>query len=679
MNDLAPMREQVYSDPRPKEYFDRFHERARTREPDWAYELVARAHLAVRLHASCARGRSRSRTCRAAGAVILAPNHFSFMDHFLMGCYIRRKVRFMAKSQLFKGPMQFIYTHGGVFPVRRGARDEETFITAETILGTGRRDHDVLRGRALAHRQSGGAGQARHRAPRARDGRAGRADRDPRLLARPQLEAPAVPEGHDPVRRADPLGARSRTRRASSSRPSPTRSSLEIRRLYAGLEEHGRRGILRRLREQRRAAARAQGRGRRLSAAASAPSPRVRSIAEATEADADARRRRRDPPGLVDLRRPGAGADARRGGRVRVHRDPLRRCSLQRGAPALAVLALLISLIATTLFTGMVVELVADVQDGRRDASAGQLLRAVDARARPADRSSRSWPASCVVDRLRAPDRPRPDPAHGMVGGRAGRRARAAARACSALRRSRELVRGNGWQVFGVILVLDVLVAIVAGRARDGRRIGEAPALGIVVRVVARRADGAARRRSPPPSSTSSCCGGVASAAERAARRARRRPRPTRSGPAVTARRADERRARKLSGAPVRERLRAAAARACSTASAAGRDGRERRRRRSRTRRARGCSALRRGRVSRCALGSRHARREEEAVGRRRSTACSAELGRRRAARRRRRGAVRRAAPERRCSPACRRAGTLTRARRVRRDARRRAVGLAHS
>ena len=69
--------------------------------------------------------------------MILAPNHFSFMDHFLMGCYIRRKVRFMAKSQLFKPPMQFIYTHGGVFPVRRGARDEEVFITAETILARG--------------------------------------------------------------------------------------------------------------------------------------------------------------------------------------------------------------------------------------------------------------------------------------------------------------------------------------------------------------------------------------------------------------------------------------------------------------------------------------------------------------------------------------------------------------
>ncbi|MGH8299787.1 MAG: lysophospholipid acyltransferase family protein [Steroidobacteraceae bacterium] len=136
MSDLAPMREQVYSDPRPKEHFDRFHERARTRDPDWAYELT---RLLTSLYAyTFLRARSiSSEQVPGSGAVILAPNHFSFMDHFLMGCYIRRKVRFMAKSQLFKGPMQFIYTHGGVFPVRRGARDEETFITAETILARG--------------------------------------------------------------------------------------------------------------------------------------------------------------------------------------------------------------------------------------------------------------------------------------------------------------------------------------------------------------------------------------------------------------------------------------------------------------------------------------------------------------------------------------------------------------
>src|ERR1700684_95196 len=137
MSDLASMREQVYVDPRPKEHFDRFHERARTREPDWAYELT---RLVTSLYAYAGlRARAiATDNVPGSGAVILAPNHFSFMDHFLMGCYIRRKVRFMAKSQLFKpGLMQFIYTHGGVFPVRRGARDEEVFITAETILARG--------------------------------------------------------------------------------------------------------------------------------------------------------------------------------------------------------------------------------------------------------------------------------------------------------------------------------------------------------------------------------------------------------------------------------------------------------------------------------------------------------------------------------------------------------------
>src|ERR1700759_3368794 len=133
MRDLAPMREQVYSDPRPKEYFYRFHERARTREPDWVYDLV---RVITSLYAyTLLRARSiSSEKVPGNGAVILAPNHFSFMDHLVMGCFMRRKGRFMATSQLFKKPMKYIYTHGGVFPARRGARDEEVFITAETIL-----------------------------------------------------------------------------------------------------------------------------------------------------------------------------------------------------------------------------------------------------------------------------------------------------------------------------------------------------------------------------------------------------------------------------------------------------------------------------------------------------------------------------------------------------------------
>jgi hypothetical protein len=50
---------------------------------------------------------------------------------------------------------------------------------------------------------------------------------------------------------------------------------------------------------------------------------------------------------------------------------------LIKAGSGLALIAELVGLIATWLFTGMVVELVADVQDGRRDATPAQLLRAV--------------------------------------------------------------------------------------------------------------------------------------------------------------------------------------------------------------------------------------------------------------------------------------------------------------
>jgi 1-acyl-sn-glycerol-3-phosphate acyltransferase len=44
----------------------------------------------------------------------------------------------MGKSQLFgSSPLSWIYSHGGVFPVRRGHHDEEAFISAYRILERG--------------------------------------------------------------------------------------------------------------------------------------------------------------------------------------------------------------------------------------------------------------------------------------------------------------------------------------------------------------------------------------------------------------------------------------------------------------------------------------------------------------------------------------------------------------
>jgi 1-acyl-sn-glycerol-3-phosphate acyltransferase len=174
------------------------------------------------------------------------------MDHFLIGCYLRRKVRFMAKSQLFKAPMQFIYTHGGVFPVRRGARDEEAFITAEMLLA---------KGSAVVMYCEGGRSRTGKVSEQARPG-----------IGRLALEsgAPVVPiaiHGSSHIRNWKRLrfprvtihyGEPIRWERTEH----PTREQqqavadeilAEIRRMYAGLQEHGRRGILRRLRAGRRA------------------------------------------------------------------------------------------------------------------------------------------------------------------------------------------------------------------------------------------------------------------------------------------------------------------------------------------------------------------------------------------------------------------------------------------
>lgn len=133
---MADMKPQVYRDERPAEYFDQFHAAAR-KGVGWTYTLV---RILVSLPALLIY-RTRAigvENVPKSGALILAPNHFSQMDHFFVGIYLRRKVRFMAKSQMFGPPvLTYIYKHGGVFPVRRGHRDEESIETALTILRQG--------------------------------------------------------------------------------------------------------------------------------------------------------------------------------------------------------------------------------------------------------------------------------------------------------------------------------------------------------------------------------------------------------------------------------------------------------------------------------------------------------------------------------------------------------------
>jgi 1-acyl-sn-glycerol-3-phosphate acyltransferase len=250
---LARMKEQVYKDPRPASYFDKFHARARTQEPNWVYELVRVVTVLYGLiffRVSCI----ASDNVPASGSAILAPNHFSFMDHFFTGAFIRRRVRFMAKSQLFTKPMEWIYSPGGVFPVRRGYHDEDAFITANSILE---------RGATIVMYCEGG---------RSRSGKVG--DRARPGIGRLALQsgAPVVPiaiYGSQRVRNWRRLQFPKVT--VQYGEPlrfpqvaTPTREQQQavadevlgaIKALYADLEQHGAKRVARRVRRERRAAA----------------------------------------------------------------------------------------------------------------------------------------------------------------------------------------------------------------------------------------------------------------------------------------------------------------------------------------------------------------------------------------------------------------------------------------
>jgi glycerol-3-phosphate dehydrogenase (NAD(P)+) len=74
----------------------------------------------------------------AVGPVILASNHRSFLDPFLIACLVRRPVYFVAKRELFAvRPIAWILGALGAFPIVRGRGDGEAMATALAILERG--------------------------------------------------------------------------------------------------------------------------------------------------------------------------------------------------------------------------------------------------------------------------------------------------------------------------------------------------------------------------------------------------------------------------------------------------------------------------------------------------------------------------------------------------------------
>jgi 1-acyl-sn-glycerol-3-phosphate acyltransferase len=254
MSELKP---QNYKDTRPAEYFARFHERSRTKDPGWTYELVRMVLTPIALLFYRARA-IEADNVPASGPVILASNHFSNMDHFLAGVYLRRKIRFLAKSQLFGNPIgDYIFSTGGVFPIRRGHHDEEAFKTIHASFDRG--------GCVMIYVEGG----------RSRSGELGQ----PRPgVGRAALESgvPVVPvaiHGSQSIRRWKRLVFPKVTVRygepmtfpvvAEPTRDQQAACSEEIfdqvRAMYAELEQEGRASVIKRVREAARSGAEATG------------------------------------------------------------------------------------------------------------------------------------------------------------------------------------------------------------------------------------------------------------------------------------------------------------------------------------------------------------------------------------------------------------------------------------
>ena len=77
---------------------------------------------------------------RVKGPLIVAANHRSFLDPFVIGVSLpwRRAMNYVAKVELFEKRWQgWVLSRLGAFPIRRGEADEQSMLTARAVLERG--------------------------------------------------------------------------------------------------------------------------------------------------------------------------------------------------------------------------------------------------------------------------------------------------------------------------------------------------------------------------------------------------------------------------------------------------------------------------------------------------------------------------------------------------------------
>ena len=117
-----------------------YHAYTRKHSVNWPLYCVARAVLLPFFLAYFRLARLGRDYGKAKGGVIVAANHRSFLDPFVVGACLpwRRPMNYMAKRELFERRWQgWLLSRLGAFPVRRGESDEESMLTARMIAERG--------------------------------------------------------------------------------------------------------------------------------------------------------------------------------------------------------------------------------------------------------------------------------------------------------------------------------------------------------------------------------------------------------------------------------------------------------------------------------------------------------------------------------------------------------------
>src|SRR5215213_1552552 len=131
-----PRRDAVISDER----FDRYHRFAREHGTNRLLFYAARGLLVPAMLVWFRLQRTGREHARVKGGLIVASNHRSFLDPFVIGAFLpwRRRLQFVAKVELFEKRWQgWLLSRLGAFPIRRGQADAVAMETARMIVERG--------------------------------------------------------------------------------------------------------------------------------------------------------------------------------------------------------------------------------------------------------------------------------------------------------------------------------------------------------------------------------------------------------------------------------------------------------------------------------------------------------------------------------------------------------------